>query len=183
MHPSQFQLCFLIVLHWGHTFYLFKYLAISPQNISLVSEIKFSALCFDIYAVGTVLCSFISSLYYSSQTFLRNRSPGQQQQQQTTTTTTTFEKVSRCFLNSIQGLEFKEIFQEHSECFIFCTIYFGCMWISIFFAEFLFLVCFQCVFHAIFLLLIVSFLTLKNLLSFYTMTISVLLHRHFSQYK
>lgn len=85
--------------------------------------------------------SFLYILPPSSQTFLRNRSPGQQQQQQKTTpttptTTTTFEKVWRCFLNSIQGLEFKEIFQEHSECFIFCSIYFGCMWISIFLPSF-----------------------------------------------
>lgn len=79
--------------------------------------------------------SFLYILPPSSQTFLRNRSPGQQQQQQKTTTTT-FEKVWRCFLNSIQGLEFKEIFQEHSECFIFCSIYFGCMWISIFLPSF-----------------------------------------------
>lgn len=37
--------------------------------------------------------------------------------------------------------------------------------------HFLFLVCFQCLFHAVFLLLIVTFLIFKNLLNFYTMTI------------
>lgn len=44
-------------------------------------------------------------------------------------------------MNSIKGLEFKEIFQEHSECFIFCSIYFGCMWISIFFFYWVFVPC------------------------------------------
>lgn len=108
-----------------------------------------------------IFCLQVARLSWGTDLQANNNNNKKQQQQHQQPTTTTFEKVSRCFLNSIQGLEFKEIFQEHSECFIFCSIYFGCMCISFFLLSFCSLFAFSACFMLYFYFWLFLFLPWK----------------------